>query len=107
MTDILTYAQIANSWELWQEYVDPGANMAEEEFDAMTHDAKVDAMTEMFGVELYHARCSRCGSETTVSPSDLHAEEWEIRYALSFEGDWSRLRCPTGGTYDADWEEVQ
>ena len=71
MGDILTYAQIASSWELWREYVDTGANMAEEEFDAMTHEDLLDAMTEMFGVEFFHARCSRCGSDTTVSPSDL------------------------------------
>lgn len=47
----LTYAEIANNWNLWIEYVDPDGNMAREEFDAMTTEQKIALQVEAFGAE--------------------------------------------------------
>ena len=44
-----TYAQIASSYSLWGEYVDPDATTSEEEFDAMSHADRVALMVEAFG----------------------------------------------------------
>jgi hypothetical protein len=46
-----TYAECANSWSLWQEYVDPNATMTETEFDAMTIEDRMSMMVECFGPE--------------------------------------------------------
>ena len=46
-----TYAEIASSFELWQEYVDPENTMSREEFDAMSHADRVTAQVEAFGPE--------------------------------------------------------
>jgi hypothetical protein len=47
----LTYAEIANNWSLWIEYVDPDGNMTREEFDAMTTDQKIALQVEAFGTK--------------------------------------------------------
>jgi hypothetical protein len=44
-----TYAQIASSYSLWGEYVDPDATTSEEEFNAMSHADRVALMVEAFG----------------------------------------------------------
>jgi hypothetical protein len=44
-----TYAQIASSYSLWGEYVDPDATTSEKEFDAMSHADRVALMVEAFG----------------------------------------------------------
>lgn len=46
-----TYEQIANDFRLWGEYMDPSAEMTEEEFDALTTDQKVALQVEAFGPE--------------------------------------------------------
>ena len=44
-----TYAQIASSFNLWGEYVDPDATTSEGEFDAMSHADRMALMVEAFG----------------------------------------------------------
>ena len=46
-----TYAEIANSWTLWREYVDLDAAMTIEEFDAMNTADRIAAQIEAFGPE--------------------------------------------------------
>ena len=46
-----TMAEIAEDYELWCEYVDPGATMTEDEFDALSTDEKVKMQREMFPYE--------------------------------------------------------
>ena len=46
-----SYADIARDWNLWCDYVDPGATMTEAEFNSMTIDEKVDMQTNAFGEE--------------------------------------------------------
>lgn len=46
-----TYAEIASSFELWQEYADPEGVMSHREFDAMSHADRVAAQVEAFGPE--------------------------------------------------------
>lgn len=46
-----TYKQVAESFSLWGEYVDPAATMTEEEFDAMTTEEKVQIQVEIWGEE--------------------------------------------------------
>ncbi len=46
-----TYAEIANNWNLWIEYMDSDGNMAREEFDAMTTEQKIALQVEAFGAE--------------------------------------------------------
>ena len=43
-----TMAEIAEDYELWCEYVDPGATMTEDEFDALSIEEKVQMQREMF-----------------------------------------------------------
>lgn len=40
--------EIAASWELWQEYVDPDANMTESEFDEMSFGDALNTIHECF-----------------------------------------------------------
>lgn len=46
-----TYAEIANDWNLWNEYVNTDATMSREEFDALTTEQKVALQVEAFGPE--------------------------------------------------------
>ena len=46
-----TTAEIAASYELWMEYVDPGGQGTEEQFDAMTIDARIAFIEACFGPE--------------------------------------------------------
>jgi hypothetical protein len=46
-----TYAEIANSYQLWGEYVDTMGLDSEEKFDAMTEKEKIKIITECFGNE--------------------------------------------------------
>ena len=46
-----TYAEIANNWTLWREYVDLDAAMTIEEFDAMSIADRIAAQVEAFGPE--------------------------------------------------------
>ena len=51
----ITYAEIANNWNLWIEYVDQDGTMTREEFDAMTADQKIALQVEAFGPEVESA----------------------------------------------------
>lgn len=51
MTTTPTYAQIANDFRLWQEYVDPSGNDDKARFDAMTVEQKLNILAECFGPE--------------------------------------------------------
>jgi len=44
-----TYREIAESWDLWKEAVDPGANMTEADFDDMSIEERVLHMVACFG----------------------------------------------------------
>jgi hypothetical protein len=46
-----TYAEIASSFELWQEFVDRQGAMSREEFDAMSHADRVAIQIGVFGPE--------------------------------------------------------
>ena len=54
-----SYAQIANSWDLWVEYVDPAGIMTEGEFTSMTVEEKIDTQVECFGEEVCCPECER------------------------------------------------
>jgi hypothetical protein len=70
-----TYAEIANSFELWQEYADPQGVMSREEFDAMSHGLRVFAQVEAFGPE-----------DLVPTVADLLAEQrvWRRPYRVTF-----------------------
>jgi hypothetical protein len=91
--DVRTYAEIAGCWALWAEYVDPGANMPEPEFDCMTTQEKIAAMTEMWGEECYLLTCGACANETML---DLH------EYQEANAPHWS-LQCPACHMTSGDW----
>ena len=46
-----TYREIAESYSLWQTYVDPGAFGTEEEFENMTIEARIALIENCFGPE--------------------------------------------------------
>lgn len=46
-----TYEEIAEDFRLWGEYMDPSAEMTEEEFQALSTDEKVAMQVEAFGME--------------------------------------------------------
>lgn len=46
-----TYAEIASSFELWQEFVDANGVTTRQEFDAMTTTDRIAAQIEAFGPE--------------------------------------------------------
>lgn len=46
-----TYEQVAESYDLWGEYVDPHAAMTEEQFNQMTTEKKVEVQVEIWGEE--------------------------------------------------------
>lgn len=43
--------QIANSWPLWQEYMDAGATMTEAEFEALTVAERIELLESCFGAD--------------------------------------------------------
>lgn len=51
MSQQYTYEQIAEDFRLWQEFVDTGAEMTEEEFEALSTEEKVRIQVEAFGEE--------------------------------------------------------
>jgi hypothetical protein len=44
-----TYQEFAENWELWMDYVDPGATMTKEAFDEMSTEEKIKLCVECFG----------------------------------------------------------
>lgn len=46
-----TMAEIADAFNLWCDYVDPGATMTEEEFDQLSIDEKIAMQREMFPLD--------------------------------------------------------
>jgi hypothetical protein len=46
-----SYEEVATDYELWCDYVDPGATMTEEQFNEMTTEEKVQMQIECFGDE--------------------------------------------------------
>lgn len=51
MSSQYTYEQIATDFRLWGEYMDPNAEMTQEEFDSMSTEEKVQLQVEAFGEE--------------------------------------------------------
>ena len=46
-----TEREIAGSWSLWQEYVDPQATMTESDFDNMSFDECLAMIHDCFGCD--------------------------------------------------------
>lgn len=46
-----THAEIANSYALWMEYVDPSGIDSEEAFNSMSAEEKIDIIKTCFGEE--------------------------------------------------------
>jgi hypothetical protein len=46
-----TYAEIANNWALWNEFVNTDATMSRDEFDSLTTEQKVALQVKAFGPE--------------------------------------------------------
>lgn len=46
-----SYDELASSFELWQEYVDPDATTSEEEFGAMGYEGRMKLLVETYGPE--------------------------------------------------------
>jgi len=96
MADIRTYAQIASNWNLWAEHVDPGANMTEAEFDTMSTQEKIAAMTSMFGVESFRLTCGACSGETMLDLREYQgADDIHVGFAL---------KCPNCQVIGSDWD---
>lgn len=51
MTSKYTDEQIAESWELWQQYIDPQGTMTKDEFDAMSFDECLAMLHDCFGCD--------------------------------------------------------
>jgi hypothetical protein len=51
MENKFTYEQIARSFQLWGEYVDPMATMTEEQFEEMEMEERLQIMVDCFGPE--------------------------------------------------------
>jgi hypothetical protein len=52
MATAYTNDQVAASWDLWREYIDPDATMTHAEFDAATVAEKVGLIVRIFGPEV-------------------------------------------------------
>lgn len=46
-----TYAEIASDWNLWNEFVNTGAEMSREEFEVLSLEAKIALQVQAFGPE--------------------------------------------------------
>lgn len=53
-----TNRHVAETFNLWQEYVDPNANMTENEFNALTVDEREVMVEEAFGTDADQAEAS-------------------------------------------------
>lgn len=51
MSTKYTYEEIADDFRLWGEYMDPNAEMTEEEFQTLSTEEKVAMQVEAFGAE--------------------------------------------------------
>jgi hypothetical protein len=70
-----TYAEIASSFELWQEFADPDGTTSREEFDAMSHADRVATQIEVFGPEDLVPTVSDLLEQTAIS-NGLH--RWDV-----------------------------
>ena len=52
MTITYTNEQIAASWDLWREYIDPDATISRAEFDAASIDERLRLIEHIFGPEV-------------------------------------------------------
>ena len=55
---VRSYAAIANSLDLWREYVDPDMAFSDEQFEAMSVDQRIAHIVETFGPEPTEAEIS-------------------------------------------------
>lgn len=78
-----TYKEIANNFDLWQEYVDPSNTMTEEDFDTMTEEEKIQHQAKAFGKEY------DCGEENceyrTNDQQDLDEHRKEHEFEKKFQ----------------------
>lgn len=64
-----TYAEIANNFELWGEYVDPNAVYSATQFNTMTQAEKIQLQVDSFGTEI---ECAECAVIFTKESFDQH-----------------------------------
>jgi len=70
-----TYAKIASSFELWQEFADPDGTTSRKEFDAMSHADRVATQVEAFGPEDLVPTVADLLEQTAIS-NGLH--RWDV-----------------------------
>lgn len=89
-----TYAEIAASWALWNEYVNTDATMTREEFDALNVAQKVALQVEAFGpgtasqpfATTYRAAYINRGAGTVLTtPEQSGLADAELRAAAHAE----------------------
>lgn len=77
-----TYAEIANDWNLWAEYVDPAGVDSEEEFDAKTEAEKIAFMESCFGKE----KKTYSVKYTDGRTEEIDADTIDIAYLEALKG---------------------
>ena len=97
-----TYDQIAEDYNLWQEYADPFAAISEIKFNRMSHADRVSLMIETFGPEIQAPTVEEMLESTAVGNGfhDWGVEGGKIRVT---EG---QLRPALEAVYDStnpDW----
>lgn len=73
-----TYAEIANSFALWMEYVDPSGHDTQEKFDSMSTEEKIAFQEKCFGPE---ASINTYDYATDSEQGEIEAESVEAAYA--------------------------
>lgn len=87
MSKTHSYAEIASSFQLWQEFVDPNGATTRHEFDSMTTADRIAAQIEAFGPEPEAVPSERATIDGTG-----------LLWARAFEGPTPR-NCDTHWTY--------
>lgn len=85
-----TYNQIAHSYDLFTEYVDPAGTLTREQFDGMTIDQAIAAIIDVNGVEKLAIRAWLVGGD---AHRDVVEASWNGR-------GWSGDGAFTGSTTD-------
>ena len=83
----MTYTnnEIANDFELWGEYFDPMATMAEADFDALTVEEREAMIIEAFGTDAEQNQ-----SEITDTVNEL-AMQYRVEFgAVALDGEWAQ-----------------
>lgn len=97
MTAIATRTEIANDWNLWNEYVNTDATMERAEFDALSTAQKLDLQDEMFGAETVELINPWSGAAVQRRISDIDTQ------AVAALLDDELLHSLEGADTDAEW----